>query len=269
MNYSDVILIMDMDGTLLASSGEKAYLSEENKQYIETFIAKGGTFSVASGRNMQNVFQALNGLKVNFPYTLMNGALSCHHETKAVLFEQPVSRSFVKKAYRYYQQSGRVVMIVADELTMYGLRNKDVKISSHGFKWTWIKDHQLQGIKPLKLAFAVDPEMGKDVLDDLNGLNQDCQVELLPSSPYFIEMVDRGVSKGQGILKMIERFGLQNKTLICVGDYLNDLSMLTLADKAYVIQNGHPLLKEQFSVLSSTHNECMMAEMLKIIDDLE
>ena len=149
------------------------------------------------------------------------------------------------------------------------MNNQGVKVSSHGFKWQWITEDEIDTIRPLKLAFAMDASDGKKVFDDLTLLNENHEVELLPSSPYFIEMVNRGVSKGNGVLGSIEALGYQDKTVICVGDYLNDLSMLNIADYGFVIQNGHPDLKKLFPVLKSSHNECMMAEMLKIIDDLE
>lgn len=269
MDYSNVLLIMDMDGTLLSSSGEMAYLSNENRDLIEYFILKGGTFSVASGRNMQNAFSSLNHLRVNFPYTLINGALRVRCDSKTTVETKEVPIDFLKDAFSFYKSYEKdIAFVVADEYKMYGMNKNENKSINHGFYWQMIDEAEIEGIKPLKLAFAFDESLADEIYGGLNNLKSSDQVKLIQSSPYFIEIVAKDVSKGQAIRDNIDYMQMSDKTLVCIGDYLNDESMLDIADYAYVVSNAHPLLKEKFKVLKSNHDGCIMDEVLKIIDKI-
>jgi Cof subfamily protein (haloacid dehalogenase superfamily) len=268
VDYSNILLITDMDGTLLSETGENAYLSNKNKECIEEFIRGGGTFSVASGRNMQNVFHAIDNFKLNFPYTLINGAMTCHHETKKIIESEQVNQLFLKEALDYYHQRDNVAFIIADENKMYALNKQKTNALNHGFKWDVIDQSEVKNITPLKLAFAFDPKESDLIYDDLLKLKYIEKVQLIKSSPYFIEIVNNNVSKGNAIKKSIYTMGMHDKTLICVGDYLNDESMLEIADYAFVTSNAHPKLKDKYTVLSSSHNDDIMLELLKTIKEI-
>lgn len=269
MDYSNVLLIMDMDGTLLSSTGEMAYLTDENRDLIEYFILKGGTFSVASGRNMQNAFSALNLLQVNFPYTLINGALTVRQDSKATIETKEVPDDFLKQALSFYKSHEKdIAFVIADENKMYGMNKNENMSLNHGFHWKIISDDEVKDIRPLKLAFAFDENLADEIYNGLMNLKSSGQVKLIQSSPYFIEIVAKDASKGQAIRDNIDYMQMSDKTLVCIGDYLNDESMLDIADYAYVVSDAHPLLKEKFNVLKSNHDGYIMDEVLKIIDKI-
>ena len=50
------------------------------------------------------------------------------------------------------------------------------------------------------------------------------------SSPVFLECYDKHAGKDSGVKLAMELAGLTGKTLVCIGDYYNDLEMLKTAD---------------------------------------
>lgn len=268
MDFSQVLLITDMDGTLLSSVGEEAYLSKTNRNKIESFINSGGMFSVASGRNLQNVYSALDGLEVNFPYTLVNGALTVGCKHSKIIASQSVNESFLKEAIKYYKANENLTLIIANEYKMYALSKNTTQDHNHGFKWEIIDESHVDQIKPMKLAFAFDSVYSNRIYSELKQLPFANTVQMVKSQPYFIEIVDQSASKGNAIKQSVETMNLKDKTIICVGDYLNDESMLEYADYAYVTSNAHEELKKKFKVLFSSHDDDIMVEMLNIISDL-
>lgn len=70
-SLENIMLITDLDGTLLPSSKE---ISAADAAAISQFRAKGGKFAIATGRTLQAAQRYLNKLKPNIPVILFNGA---------------------------------------------------------------------------------------------------------------------------------------------------------------------------------------------------
>ncbi|MEE0782141.1 MAG: HAD family hydrolase, partial [Sellimonas sp.] len=71
MKLEDILLISDMDGTLLPSGGK---LSETCKAEIAAFRELGGNFTLATGRSPMGVLPYLEELKLDGFVIVNNGA---------------------------------------------------------------------------------------------------------------------------------------------------------------------------------------------------
>lgn len=67
MKYDNVLLLSDMDGTLLDSNST---VSVSNQRAIKDFIANGGKFGAATGRNQRNTLSFLKEVELNAPCIL-------------------------------------------------------------------------------------------------------------------------------------------------------------------------------------------------------
>lgn len=64
---------------------------------------------------------------------------------------------------------------------------------------------------------------------------------------YFIEICEESVSKASAILKLKEMYDIDE--VVAFGDNMNDVEMLTLADRCYVPENGLPQIREMADVV--------------------
>ena len=68
------------------------------------------------------------------------------------------------------------------------------------------------------------------------------EYELIFSSTYLLELTAKGANKGSMARRLMER--LNCRMLVCAGDHMNDLTMLTAADRAFCPSNAVPEVKQ-------------------------
>ena len=83
MQPKQLALLSDLDGTLFNSEGR---ISPENAAAIREFIKAGGLFSIATGREPRNALQYLEGVPMNAPAIVLNGAGVYDYGTGSYLF---------------------------------------------------------------------------------------------------------------------------------------------------------------------------------------
>ena len=71
MKYENTAILTDLDGTLFNSQG---LVSAEDRAAIADYIAQGGIFGVATGREPHNARLHLPELPMNAPSIFLNGA---------------------------------------------------------------------------------------------------------------------------------------------------------------------------------------------------
>jgi hypothetical protein len=63
------------------------------------------------------------------------------------------------------------------------------------------------------------------------------------SGYYWADIMNTGVSKGNGIELLQRRLGASYESTMAFGDYLNDIEMLNSAYYSYAMENAHPAVK--------------------------
>ena len=71
MNFEKVIIMTDLDGTLL---DDKKQISPKDMAAIDDFRSKGGLFTLATGRGVAMARSIVEKLKVDIPCVIFNGA---------------------------------------------------------------------------------------------------------------------------------------------------------------------------------------------------
>ena len=64
------------------------------------------------------------------------------------------------------------------------------------------------------------------------------------STPYYMEVMNKGISKGKTLHKLLDILHLKPENLMAFGDGQNDLEMLKMAGISVCMGNGDPLCKE-------------------------
>jgi Cof subfamily protein (haloacid dehalogenase superfamily) len=76
------------------------------------------------------------------------------------------------------------------------------------------------------------------------------------STPFFLEILDPRVSKGNAVKQLAEKLSIKQEEVICIGDGENDLSMIEYAGFGVAMANAESVVKEaaQFHTLSNNEH---------------
>ena len=104
-----------------------------------------------------------------------------------------------------------------------------------------------------KMLITLDPARRGEVLEA--GRKQFAgEIDLYPSSPFFIEAVPLGVAKDVSLGSLLESRGLTRDNLMACGDGINDRSMIRFAGVGVAMQNAEPPVKEAADYVTVADN---------------
>ena len=225
--YNEWLLVSDIDGTLNTKAMK---LPENNRQAIRQFVADGGNFTLCSGRNLQSLSIHYHKLGINTPAIFLNGAGIFDFSKKEYIYLNPITTEGeriildILKKYKTVQLTvySPEKLFLATRKCIYGrvismLDNLDYQLCkkvSDLPRGNWGKV-SLFGTKTLikKLQYILG-EVNSDLF------------ECFKTSPYTLEVVNKGVNKGNAVIKLAEFLSVNKSNTAAIGDYYNDVDML-------------------------------------------
>lgn len=223
-NYQ--LIAFDLDGTLLTHQFE---LLPETIRAIETIRQKGLRVTVATGRSYKSAKPFLDQLDIIEPMVFSNGAVFDNPDSgeRELISGVPLETALI------------VLMLLPEYNISVKLHMPDGRIlKSDSIPWPDEGEHfEVGEIKPnLKAELDEDPikivfydDSGKmdafrERLDNI--LDKKTQVSIFRSHIRYMEMTNKTISKGQTLMKLVEKLDIDPKQVITVGDQDNDLEMI-------------------------------------------
>lgn len=248
--FTGLLLASDYDNTLTYT--EEALrlcrpmppVSKANQAAIRYFMAEGGIFSVATGRAKPAFEAVADGVPMNGPTVLFNGAAIYDFSTGKYLCE-----AFLPETARVHiAQTIRELPFAAVELyhdnnDIHALQPNDVtRRHLHvTHSPTVIVDSMEQVPSPIsKALFSTEPAHQAVLLDYLRGQGWYGDYEIVASSESLVELTARGANKGGMVRRLAALLHIPQANVACVGDHANDISMLTWAGMAFAPANALP-----------------------------
>ncbi len=251
-------LFTDIDGTLLNSSG---IVSNENKEAIGRCIDSGNLFVLTSGRsvNAQKIvldqFDSTDGMYM----ICFQGGLVYDFNNKKIIYEKLLKGEIASEILRMAAELGIHAHAYAPE-GIYTPENSDTfkkYIKMTGEKSFEIQEHtQVNDKKIYKVLTASfdDEAILYKLKERIENSSFASQVDIIFSATYFLEVIPKGVSKGDGLVKMSEYLDVPIENTISVGDERNDISMIEAAGIGCSVKNGRPELKEKADYIAKRDN---------------
>lgn len=238
MKFDGYLLVSDMDATLLTN---KHKVSDGNREAIEYFTKNGGMFTVATGRMHKAVREFADNLSINAPAILHNGAQIYDFKENKTLSEKFIEDSRKPVIKRVYDDMPELGLEIYSNDTIYVYRecfetkrfknrNYDVVfgVPDHVWDEPWVK-YLLIGEK--KLIDYYEPIYRRDYDSGY----------AVRSGKKFLDIVSGEASKGIALKELREI--TKAKTVIAVGDNMNDISMLEEADVSFAVENAEKSVK--------------------------
>lgn len=271
MKYRDAALFSDLDGTLFNCRGE---VSAANRNAIESFIAKGGMFGIATGRASQNALQHLPGVNINAPSIVFNGAAVYDYANKRYILENHLGAESVPLIKELAECGRRLDIQIYTEYEIFYVtpeeRSYEPFVDMHR-PCTFCKVEDIEDRPWLKTLFlGAEEDLGyageliaqrdlEDKFDIVRGTT-----DILPDAKY-IELLPHGTNKGSCVEVLRTLPSVSGRVIICVGDYWNDLEMLQRADVACVPRNGAEEIKAVARYITPDNNHDAIAYIIENI----
>ena len=269
------LLTLDLDGTLLNSSGQ---IPEANRQAIRQAEEKGVLVTIATGRRFRDARPVGIELGLNAPLITHNGALLKYAENDETVAYSLLSRETSLEILRVGKEFGGDALVSADphgKGTLYYDRVSDNNIPLQKYI-RWAKT--LHGDEAEKALRHVDDLA--NILDDteiihitfsgtcaaMYDMQRVLQTELrdtvtILATVYphldftLIDILPPDSSKGVGVEKLALIEGLKRDDVMAIGDNFNDIEMLEFAGTAVVMGNADPRLLECEEFYTTVSND--------------
>lgn len=264
-DISKVILLSDMDGTLLNSQKE---ITKTDKKAIERFTDLGGKFTIATGRTIQSFKAYQELLKLNMPLIMYNGAAIYDYHLDKLLYTHSLPGNAKEITRKFLDAMPQIGGEILKTDGTYVFRNNDYQ-----------KLHtDICGITPyycelddipekgwLKVLFSMSPEdiSQAEIFSSHNSFDG---VNFVKSSDIFYEMLPVGVSKGSALEQYRKLENMNDYTFVAIGDFDNDLEMIAAADIGAAPSNAEESVKSKADVIMKNSNDTgAVAELIDYI----
>ncbi len=227
--YSGIFLCSDFDGTLT----HNGQIPQKNIDAIKYFSKNGGIFSVVSGRNITFLKKFSDALCLNSYVACLNGSEIYHMPTDTLVHQVCLPDDACEKitmaisALKFISD----IHVFTDSGNLITDGNSEEHINE-------VRSHFSVPVRKLLIHNSfpfTDEEVAivKDIFGD--------GYVIARSWDRGLEISNAASHKGTAARKMADMVGAH--TLICVGNYENDILLLQSADIGYAVDGSLPSLQ--------------------------
>ncbi|MCF0238350.1 MAG: HAD family hydrolase [Sphaerochaetaceae bacterium] len=232
------LLCCDVDATLV---NDLKTIPEENIKAIQKAYEKGVHFTILSGRNTPSVRSYLNEIGIRETVPALGGCI-VQSWNGDLIAEHTIEKSIAKAIF---------LDMLKNNCTTF-LYNKDTWYLNPGNDY-WAKSEYnatktvgnivdiptlLNTLSPNKMLLAdLNTEKvikAKEIIDS----KYSNYVDTFLSSPSFLEIMPKGVNKGQAVKDLCSYYKISEKEVMVIGDYYNDLHMFKVAGISVAMANS-------------------------------
>ena len=258
-------IALDLDGTL---TNHDKVVTPRTRQALLKAQEQGAIIILASGRPTYGIVPVAECLELEKRggYILSyNGGNIVNAKTGEKFFSQFLPDAVIPILYKYAKEKNHALLGYAgNEIITEMPDDQYVKEESRINKMNIRKvDNLLDALEPhpTKLLMTGDPtDMIKAEEELVEILGE--KMDIFRSSPFFLELVPKGIDKAQSLLRLLSKINLTPADLMAFGDGYNDLSMLKLAGVGVAMANAAPEVRADADYVTLSNEEDGVAEAL-------
>lgn len=258
MNFK--LVAIDLDGTLLDPDLK---ISGRNLEVIKAAVKQGVIVTLSTGRMFAAALPFARKLELDVPLITCNGAAIICAQTKTVYYERVLPHDIIVSVINL---AGELKL----ELSLYTVDDIYVEDIEHNVRIHGRIDNAQ--VKPAKLEeIARNCNIIKILFSSNNPyehaeevyrrFGRDCTFYF--SLPWFVEIVDQGVDKGDALKELAGKFGVHREEIIAIGDNFNDLPMIKYAGMGVAMGNAPGDLKKLADFVTGSHDDDGVAHVIE------
>lgn len=250
--FDGYLLCSDWDGTI-HTRGEGFH--KDDLQAISYFVNNGGEFTICSGRYLPYLENFFDCVRPSTYVITLNGAIIVHPDTREVLYEGFIDGDTLPVIDELFEFDFYSLMIYFEGAQCGEVFSKEEYLNAK----VAIRSRRIY--KCVLIGRNSETVINARASIDTNKLKGHA---LVRSWPEGLELINLDNEKGAAVKRLKSKLGAH--TLITVGDYENDISMLQTADIGYAMGDAIETVK---SVADRITLPSMQGAIAKIIQDLE
>ncbi len=264
--FDGLLLCTDLDGTLLNNDG---IVSKENLDAIEYFKAEGGRFTFVTGRPPVIAKDIYEIIRCNAPIGCYNGGGVYDFSSEKYLWMTTLPKSFIELVAFADEKMPDIGIQLNTEKQIYF--NKDNPAMEVFRKMTGLPNigcHYTDVSESvIKVVFGhLDGDRVSELAKLLSTHPRASEFDFIRSEHMLYEILPKGVSKGNLLIKLAELLNIDIAKTVAVGDYNNDISMIKAAGIGYAVENAVPEAKAVADRVTVSNGQHAIA---KLIEELE
>lgn len=270
MDFQNIIIYTDMDGTVLTDWSLGPVVPHRSMESIKRFMEKGGTFSIASGRQHLDILPFFKGLVPNAPLVQGNGTSLYDCQKQQVVYSLPLSRKYKEESIKLCLENDWVWPVTGTAHTVMQIQMGDFRDDrNRSITGDSISIAEYLNGEYTKIVYVVaDPAQIPRLQALTDAFETAGQMQQTLSSPVFLECYDKRAGKGVGVRLAMEMAGMQDKTLVCIGDFYNDVPMLKVADIAACPANAPEDIKNLCQIVTCGNNDGALADLIEALEKM-
>lgn len=253
------LFVSDFDGTLVRADGT---ISEHTKEVIAKYRARGGIFTICTGRMVPSIVPRARELGITSgPVIAFQGSvvydMGRGEVIRAGCFPDQAARSLIRKL----EEEGLHIHIY----TVWDLftNRRDGMLEAYekvcGVRGTVVggslADYaEREKLRIVKVLVMAEPEKREALRERLSqSLGEGYYVT--SSSDWLVEVMPAGENKGKAVTFLSGYYHIPQERIAAAGDQLNDLPMLKAAGGKFAVSNGVEALKRAATLIPSNEED--------------
>ena len=252
------VLFTDMDGTLLLKDST---VSADMKAALDRAVAAGHRLVLTSGRPLPSIRERIVKLGFNYPDTFIiafGGALIYDLEAGKVIHSYKVPQVAIRGIAALCKEAGIYIQGYTDEEIILTDATEETDYYRQRVNMPYrevpdLADYLTDGSSKLQIIHLTDHEKLEALRAKIVAQYGE-YVDTFFSSPRYLEILPKGVSKGVAVKFMTSYFSVPVSHTFASGDEDNDISMLKVAGHGVAMANASEQVKAAADIITVNDN---------------
>jgi Cof subfamily protein (haloacid dehalogenase superfamily) len=249
------LIALDVDGTLL---NDDHVISKQTKETVKAVSDTGAEIILCTGRGPQNTIPFMEELGLSGYVISHNGAATAKVDTREIVHQFTMDPLSLTPFMLYCRDKG----IHFDINTPFGMfvdsvegLNEVVRGMYENYLTLPLDLPVWSEFKEPVVKFTMFGEMKviDELYEELSKWTFD--LNMLRSGDFFIDLMNQEASKGNALKQLAMKRGIQQEEILAIGNYYNDITMLTFAGKGIAMDNSPVEVKAAADEITLSNNE--------------
>lgn len=267
------MFVTDFDNTLLRTDRT---VSDVTVNTIKEFERRGGKFVLATGRMLSTIIKTIEPYGFHGELIAFQGGEVVDIDTGEVLYKRYVDPTDAQKLLGLIRKRGYYAQIYANGkyyVNRYAARTRvyegfnSLKAEIAGEDmWGFCEKN---GLSLDKIVFGLDDDGSGDTYEKVISVIEEMseifggRMVFNSSNILLIEAVNTGCTKGEAVEFVARRNGIKREEVICMGDALNDASMVKWAGLGVAVSNATDDLKQMADLVTVSCDEDAVGKIIR------
>lgn len=243
MDTKQKALFLDLDGTLLNDQKE---ITSGNRDAIRRALAAGHRIVITTGRPLVSAIEQAQHLELTSPGCYLiayNGGILYDLGSQQVIFQRSIPLELVYPVFSEANRRGIHIQTYYKNTVLVEPRCYNRVVARYcqliHMDYDVLPEiHQLPEDPPKMLVIDYQHQEPLRAFQDWVLNQYGDQLDSFFSCDQYLEIVPKGLSKGNALLQLADLLGIPREATVAVGDAANDLSMIQAAYMGVAMCNG-------------------------------